>query len=187
MFPKAHACAYVMMALRIAYCKVYYPLAYYAAYFSIRAKGFSYELMCFGKDKLNMHLKDLKSRAASNDPERKLSDKEKDQLYTMRIVQEMLARNYSFLPIDIYRVKADKFQIIDGQLMPSLISIDGLGETAARQIEEGAKGGAFLSKEDVMIRCHIGQSIIDLLSGLGILNGLPDTNQLSLEDLLSIE
>ena len=187
MFPKAHACAYVMMALRIAYCKVYYPLAYYAAYFSIRAKSFSYELMCFGREKLEMCLKNLKTRSASNDPDKKLSDKEKDQMYVMRICQEMYARNIEFLPIDIYQANATRFRIIDGKLMPSLTSIDGLGEIAAKQIEEGAKGEPFLSKEDMMIRCHVGQSIVELLSGLGLLEGIPDTNQLSLEDLLSAE
>lgn len=185
MFPKAHACAYVMMAFRIAYCKVYYPLAYYAAYFSIRAKAFSYELMCLGKDKLNEHLKVYKQRAASNDPQKKLSDKEENQLYVMRICQEMYARKLEFWPIDIYRAQATKFQIIDGKLMPSLTSIDGLGESAANSIVEGAKGGKFLSKEDMMMRCHIGQSIIDLLSSLNLLEGLSDTNQLSFTDLLS--
>ena len=187
MFPKAHACAYVMMALRIAYCKVYYPQAYYAAYFSIRAKAFSYELMCLGREKLEACLSNLKRRANSNDPAKKLSDKEKDQMYSMRICQEMYARGLEFLPLDIYRAGATRFKIIDGKLMPSLISIDGLGEIAAKQIEEGAKGEPFLSKEDMMIRCHVGKSTVDLLSDLGILAGLPDTNQLSLTDLLSAE
>ena len=187
MFPKAHACAYVMMALRIAYCKVYYPLAYYAAYFSIRAKAFSYELMCLGREKLEACLREYKKRSASNDPARKLSDKEKDQMYSMRICQEMYARGLEFLPIDVYRANATRFRIIDDKLMPSLISIDGLGEIAAKQIEEGAKGEPFLSKEDMMIRCHLGKSTVDLLSDLGILPGLPDTNQLSLTDLLSTE
>lgn len=185
MFPKAHACAYVMMAFRIAYCKVYYPLAYYAAYFSIRAKAFSYELMCLGKQKLNDGLKLYKQRAASNDPAKKLSDKEENQMYVMRICQEMYARGLEFWKIDIYRAKATKFQIIDGKLMPSLTSIDGLGETAATQIEAGAKGEPFLSKEDMMVRCHIGKSTIELLDSLGLLEGLSDTNQLSFTDLFA--
>ena len=182
MFPKAHACAYVMMAFRIAYCKVYYPLAYYAAYFSIRAKAFSYELMCMGKEELNNQLRILKQRSNSSE---KLSDKDENLMYVMRICQEMYARGYEFHKLDIYRAKAMRFQILDGKLMPSLLSIDGLGETAARSIEEGAKGGKFLSKEDFMSRCHVGQSITDLLSGLGILDGLPETNQLSFTDLFT--
>ena len=114
MFPKAHAAAYVMMAYRIAYCKVNYPLAYYAAYFSIRASAFSYELMCQGKEKLEFYLRDYKNRSDS------LSKKDQDTLKDMRIVQEMYARGYEFLPLDIYRAKATKFQIIDGKLMPPL-------------------------------------------------------------------
>lgn len=182
MFPKAHACAYVMMAFRIAYCKVYYPLAYYAAYFSIRAKAFSYELMCMGKEELNNQLRILKKKSNSSE---KLSEKDENLLYVMRICQEMYARGFEFHKLDIYRAKATKFQIIDGKLMPSLLSIDGLGETAARSIEEGAKAGKFLSKEDFMARCHVGQSISDLLSGLGILDGLPESNQLSFTDMFT--
>ena len=105
MFPKAHAAAYVMMAYRIAYCKINYPLAYYGAYFGIRANAFSYELMCQGKDKLNYYMKDYKRRSDS------LSNKEQDVLKDMKIVQEMYARGYEFLPLDIYKAKATKFQI----------------------------------------------------------------------------
>ncbi|MBO6065782.1 MAG: PolC-type DNA polymerase III, partial [Lachnospiraceae bacterium] len=123
MFPKAHACAYVMMAFRIAYCKVYYPLAYYAAYFSIRAKAFSYELMCMGKEELNNQLRILKQKSNSSE---KLSDKDENLMYVMRICQEMYARGYEFHKLDIYRAKAMRFQILDGKLMPSLLSIDGL-------------------------------------------------------------
>ncbi len=176
MFPKAHAAAYVMMAWRIAYCKVFYPLAYYAAFFSIRASGFSYELMCQGREKLEYYISDYKKRFDS------LSNKEKDTLRDMRIVQEMYARGYEFMPLDIYRAKAARFQIIDGRLMPALNSIDGLGDKVAIQIVEAAGQGAFLSKEDFQIRSKAGKTITDLLSDLGILKGLPETNQLSLFD-----
>ena len=176
MFPKAHAAAYVMMAWRIAYCKVFYPLAYYAAFFSIRASGFSYELMCMGRDKLEHYLADYRKRQDT------LSNKEKDSLRDMRIVQEMYARGYEFMPLDIYRAKAARFQIIDGKLMPPLNSIDGLGDKAAIQIVEAASHGAFLSKEDFMIRSKAGKTITDMLSDLGILAGLPESNQLSLFD-----
>ena len=121
MFPKAHAAAYVMMAWRIAYCKIFYPLAYYAL-FSIRANAFSYEIMCQGRDKLEYYLVDYKKRADT------LSKKAQDTLRDMRIVQEMYARGFDFMPLDIYRAKARDFQIIDGKLMPSLSSIDGLEE-----------------------------------------------------------
>lgn len=176
MFPKAHAAAYVMMAWRIAYCKVFYPLAYYAAFFSIRASGFSYELMCMGREKLEHYLADYKKRQDV------LSNKEKDSLRDMRIVQEMYARGYEFMPLDIYRAEAARFQIIDGRLMPPLNSIDGLGDKAAIQIVEAAAHGAFLSKEDFMIRSKAGKTVTDMLSDLGILAGLPESNQLSLFD-----
>lgn len=176
MFPKAHAAAYVMMAWRIAYCKVFYPLAYYAAFFSIRASGFSYELMCQGREKLEYYLADYKRRADT------LTNKEKDTLRDLRIVQEMYARGYEFMPIDIYRAKAARFQIIDGKLMPSIHSIAGLGDKAAVQIVEAAAQGVFLSKEDFQTRSKVGKTITDMLSDLGILQGLPETNQLSLFD-----
>ncbi|MCI9568326.1 MAG: PolC-type DNA polymerase III [Lachnospiraceae bacterium] len=177
MFPKAHAAAYVMMAWRIAYCKVFYPLAYYAAFFSIRANGFSYGLMCLGRDKLEFHLADYKRRLDS------LSKKEQDTLRDMRIVQEMYARGYEFMPMDLYRAKARQFQIIDDKLMPSINSIDGLGEKAADSIEEAAKDGAFLSKEDFRNRAKVGKTLCDLMAELGILKDLPESNQLSLFDL----
>ena len=142
MFPKAHAAAYVMMAWRIAYCKVFYPLAYYAAYFSIRATGFSYELMCRGKDRLENYMKDYKKRKDT------LSNKEQDVFKDMRIVQEMYARGFDFMPLDIYRAHPNRFQIIDGKLMPAINSIDGLGDNAAIYISEAAKDGPFLSKDD---------------------------------------
>ena len=178
MFPKAHAAAYVMMAWRVAYCKVFYPLAYYAAYFSIRASGFTYKLMCQGRDKLEYHLAEYKSRSDS------LSKKEQDTLRDMRIVQEMYARGFEFMPIDIYRAKARNFQIIDGKLMPSLSSIDGLGEKAADAIVFAAEDGKFLSKEDFINRTKVTKTVCDLMAELGILTGLPESNQLSLFDMV---
>ncbi len=180
MFPKAHAAAYVMMAFRIAYFKVYYPLAYYAAYFSIRASAFSYELMCLGQERLEYHLKDYKNRNAQN----LLSKKEEDTLKDMKIVQEMYARGFDFEPIDIYKVQAHKFQIMDGKLMPSLSSIDGLGEKAADSIVEAARTGKFLSKDDFRERTKVSTTLTDLMSDLGILKDLPESNQLSLFDMI---
>ena len=177
MFPKAHAAAYVMMAWRIAYCKVFYPLAYYASFFSIRANGFSYELMCQGRDKLEYYLADYRKRIDT------LSKKEQDTLRDMRIVQEMYARGFDFMPIDIYRAKARHFQIIDGKLMPSLSSIDGLGEKAADAVVDSVKDGAFLSREDFRNRTKVSKTVCDLMGDLGLLFELPESNQLSLFDL----
>ncbi len=178
MFPKAHAAAYVMMAWRIAWCKVFHPLAYYTAYFSIRADAFSYSLMCMGKEKLDRHIEDYKTR----DKAKLLSPKEEETLKDMRLVQEMYARGFEFLPIDLFKVKARNFQIIDGKIMPSLTSIDGLGESAAETIEIAAANGPFRSKDDFKQRAKVGQSVTDLLDSLGILGNLPESNQLSLFD-----
>ncbi len=177
MFPKAHAAAYVMMAYRIAYCKINYPLAYYGAYFGIRADAFSYELMCQGKERLKYHLDEYNRRSDS------LSKKEQDTVKDMRIVQEMYARGYDFTPMDIYRAKASKFLIVDGKLMPPLISIEGLGEKAAEAVEEASKDGPYLSLDDFRQRTKASKTVIDYMVKLGILEGLPESNQLSLFDL----
>ncbi len=177
MFPKAHAAAYVMMAWRIAYCKINYPLAYYAAFFSIRASAFSYEIMCQGKERLAFYIADYKRRSD------KLSKKEQDTVKDMRIVQEMYARGFEFLPVDIYKAQAHKFQIMDGKLMPALSTIEGLGDKAADQLYEAAKDGPFLSKDDLKTRSKLSRSVIDLMGDLGLLGDMPESNQLSLFDL----
>ena len=178
MFPKAHAAAYVMMAWRIAYCKVNYPLAYYAAYFSIRASAFSYELMCQGQRHLENVMADYKRRSDT------LSKKEQDAYKDMKIVQEMYARGFEFVPIDIFTAQSRLFQVVDGKLMPSLNSIDGLGEKAADAIVEAAKDGPFLSKDDFRQRTKASKTIVDLMSDLGLLGNLPESNQISLFDFV---
>ena len=111
-----------------------------------------------------------------------LSKKEQDTLRDMRIVQEMYARGFSFVPLDIYRAKARHFQIADGKLMPSLSSIDGLGEKAADAIVEAVKDGRFLSREDFRNRTKVSKTVCDLMGDLGLLSDLPESNQLSLFD-----
>ena len=177
MFPKAHAAAYVMMAYRIAYCKINYPLAYYAAYFGIRADAFSYEIMCQGKEKLQYYIDDYNRRSDS------LSKKEQDTMKDMHIVQEMYARGLEFLPLDIYRASATKFQIIDGKLMPPLSSIDGMGDKAAEAVEEASKDGPYLSRDDFRQRTKASKTVIDYMAELGLLTGLPESNQLSLFEM----
>ena len=176
MFPKAHAAAYVMMAWRIAYCKVFYPLAYYAAYFSIRATSFNYELMCQGKEKLEHYMRDYERRRDT------LTKKELDTIKDMKIVQEMYARGFQFCPMDLNIVKARHFQIIDGKLMPALSAIDGLGEKAADGVVEAVKDGPFLSKDDFRQRSKVSKSVADLMGDLGILGGIPESNQMSIFD-----
>ena len=176
MFPKAHAAAYVMMAWRIAYCKVFYPLAYYAAYFSIRATAFSYELMCQGKEKLEGYMHEYEKRKDE------LSKKEQDTYKDMRLVQEMYARGFEFLPLDIYKSEPHHFQIVDGKLLPALNTIDGLGDNAAVAIAEAAKDGIFLSKDDFRERTKVSKTTIVLMSDLGLFGDMPESNQLSLFD-----
>ena len=178
MFPKAHAAAYVMMAYRIAYCKLNYPLAYYAAYFGIRASAFSYELMGQGKDKLLYHMKEYKRRAELN----QLSKKDQDTLKDMKNVLEMYARGFEFLPIDIYESAATKFKIVDGKLLPPLNTIEGMGDKAAEAVEIASKNGPYLSKDDFRQRTKVSKTVIDLMDEMGLLGDLPETNQLSLFD-----
>ena len=178
MFPKAHAAAYVMMAYRIAYCKINYPLAYYAAYFGIRASAFSYELMGQGKEKLLYHMKEYKRRAELN----QLSKKDQDTLKDMKNVLEMYARGFDFLPIDIYKSKASKFQIVGDKLRPPFNTIDGMGDKAAEAMEIAAKDGPYLSKDDFRQRTKVSKTLVDLMADMGLLGDLPETNQLSLFD-----
>ena len=176
MFPKAHAAAYVMMAWRIAYCKVNYPLAYYAAFFSIRASAFSYELMCQGQKHLESVMADYKRRSDV------LSKKEQDAARDMKVVQEMYARGFDFVPIDIFSAQSRSFQVVDDKIMPSLNSIDGLGEKAADAIVEAAKDGPFLSKDDFRQRTKVSKTVVDLMDDLKLLGDLPESNQISLFD-----
>jgi DNA polymerase-3 subunit alpha (Gram-positive type) len=176
MFPKAHAAAYVMMAWRIAWYKVNYPAEYYTAFFSIRASAFSYEMMCFGKEKVLFYIESISKIDKS-----KRTAKDEDKLRDLKLVLEMYARGIEFIPIDIYKADDIRFQIFDGKIMPSFASIEGMGEKAAKQLKEAAKAGTFISKEELQARSKIGKSAIEKLSELGILDGMPDTNQLTFD------
>lgn len=176
MFPKAHAAAYVMMGWRIAYCKIFHPLAYYAAYFSIRATAFSYEIMCQGKEKLEYFMDDYERRKDT------LSKKEQDTYKDMKIVQEMYARGFEFVPIDIYKANAHTFQMKGDKLMPALDTIEGLGDRAADAVVAAAEEGEFLSLDDFRNRTKVTASTIDLMNDLGLFGKLPQSNQMSLFD-----
>lgn len=178
MFPKAHAAAYVMMAWRVAYCKVFYPKEYYTAYYSIRADGFDYDKMCFGLDKLRYHIKEYMSIP-------KPTNTEALCLRDMRICEEMYARGIEFAPIDVYKAKASSFQITDdGRIMPSFSCMAGLGEAVAQGIEEGARAGQFLSKDDFINRTRCPKAFAEKFSELGILGDIPSSNQMSIFDLV---
>ena len=199
MFPKAHAAAYVMMAWRIAWCKINRPLEYYCAFFSIRAKGFSYEMMCMGKARCEEYLQEFRKKLGGDtdtgdddeskdkggeDDGGKGSAKDKLIYRDLRITQEMYARGFEFMPIDLYRGKASSFQVIDGRIMPAFTSIDGLGDKNAELIEYEAGKGPFLSKDDFATRTKTSRTMVETLTRLGILEGLTDSNQMSLFDLM---
>ena len=176
MFPKAHAVAYVMMGFRVAWFKIHYPLAYYAAFFTIRATAFDYEMMCQGKEKLERHIKECK---ANPNP----TAKDKDTLRDLKIVQEFYARGFEFLPIDLYRSEAVKFTIVDGKLLPPFSCIGGMGGIAAEALALAAKDGPFISKDDIKQRAKVSGSTLDTMGELGLLGDLPESNQLSIFDL----
>ncbi|SDB10772.1 DNA polymerase-3 subunit alpha [Pseudobutyrivibrio sp. YE44] len=178
MFPKAHAAAYVMMAWRVAYCKINYPLAYYAAFFSIRAGGFDYEKCCQGKARAEQEIKNLK---ALPNP----SATDKDALIALRLVQEMYARGFEFLPMDLYQSDSRYFKIVDGKLLPPFNVISGMGDKAAEQLQIAAAQGKFLSLDDIKDRGKVSQTIIDKMVELDIIKDLPQSNQLSLSDFFS--
>ncbi|MDO4619790.1 MAG: PolC-type DNA polymerase III [Lachnospiraceae bacterium] len=176
MFPKAHAAAYVMNAFRIAYYKIHYPLAYYAAFFSIRAKTFNYEKMCQGPETLEYYADLIR-----NNPNP--TAKDKDEFDDMKLVREMYARGFSFHRLDIYKAKATRCQIIDGKIMPALNSVGGMGDTQAMAVEREAARAPFLSKDDFRTRTKVSKTIIDLLEEQGVLKDIPESNQISLFDL----
>ncbi len=176
MFPKAHAAAYVMMAFRIAWFKVHIPTAYYATYFSIRAKAFDAESMIFGKEKVKAKMQEI--QALGNDA----GPKDKDMYDDLEIVLEMYERGIKFLPIDLYKSDATKFQVEEEGIRPSINSISGMGTVAAEGITNAAKEKPFNSVEDVKKRSKIGNAAIDLLRKFDCLRGLPESDQMSFFD-----
>ncbi|WP_019227176.1 DNA polymerase III subunit alpha [Sedimentibacter sp. B4] len=179
MFPKAHAAAYVMMAFRIAWFKVHIPEAYYAAYFSIRAKAFDAEFMINGKEVVKEKLKEID--ALGNDA----SNKDKDMYDDLELVLEMYERGYKFLPIDLYKSHATQFQLEEGGIRPPLNSISGMGTVAAEGIFNAAHGEEELkSIDDLRKSAKIGNAAIELLKKFGCLKGLPESDQLSFLDVI---
>ena len=180
MFPKAHAVAYVTMAYRIAWYKIYHPLAYYAAYFSIRASTFSYEKMCFGRERLKEFLDPLRERYDNEETRRHMTHLEKENYRDMRLVEEFYARGFQFLPIDLYRARAQRVLLVDGMLMPPLSSIEGLGDKVAENIVKEAAESPFLSKEDFRRRTKTAKTMVETLDRLQILQALPESDQFRL-------
>ena len=177
MFPKAHAAAYVMMAFRIAWFKVHIPKAYYATYFSIRAKAFDSEFMIFGKEKVKEKMKEIEIMGYDAAP------KDKDMYDDLEIVLEMYERGFKFLPIDLYKSHATKFQVEEDGIRPSINSISGMGNVAAEGISNASKEKPFNSIEDVRKRSKIGNAAIELLRKFDCLKGLPESDQMCFFDM----
>ena len=175
LFPKAHAVAYVMMAFRIAWFKVHYPLAFYAAYFYRRSQkgGFDAVLMTHGKETVMANIDAIEKNEDA-------TAKDEDLLTTLEVAYEYYLRGFDFLPIDIYESHATKFLIKDGKLLPPFVAISGLGENAAIDLMEGRKGKTFLSIEEVAAACpKVSKTHIQMLKDAGAFGSLPDTSQVS--------
>ena len=174
MFPKAHAAAYVTNAFRIAWFKVHQPLAYYAAYFSIRADEFDSDCMIFGKEKVKNKMKEIDLQGNN------ATVKDKNMYSILELVLEMYERGYEFLPMDLYKSHASKFLVEEGKIRPPLNSIPGLGTVAAEGIAKAREEGKFMSIDDLKIRSKVGNSVTDLLKKYGCLEGMSQSNQMSL-------
>ena len=178
MFPKAHAAAYVMMALRVAYFKVHHPIYYYCAYFSIRAKAFDIKTMGAGLDAIKRKMQEIAEKRKNNEA----SNVEIDLYTTLEIVNEMWERGFKFGKLDLYRSDATEF-IIDGDtLIPPFVAMDGLGENVAKQLVRARKEGEFLSKTELRKRGGLSSTLVEKMDEMGILGNMPEDNQLSLFD-----
>lgn len=179
MFPKAHAAAYVMMAFRIAWFKVHIPEAYYAAYFTIRAKAFDAEFMINGKEVVKQKMREIEAQG------NEAANKDKDMYDDLELVLEMYERGFKFLPIDLYKSHATKFLLEDEGLRPPFSSISGMGTVAAEGIYNAVRSEELIkSIDDLRKRAKIGNAAIDLLKKFNCLNGLPESDQLSFFDVI---
>ena len=174
MFPKAHAAAYVLMGVRVAYFKVHHPILYYAAYFTVRAEDFDLEAMAKGSATIRTKIDEINGKGLD------ASTKEKNLLTVLELALEMCERGYSFKNVDLYRSSASEFIIDGNSLIPPFNAIPGLGTNAAYNIVKAREEGEFLSKEDLQQRGKVSKTIMEYLDNQGCLESLPDQNQLSL-------
>ncbi|KHE71971.1 PolC-type DNA polymerase III [Halobacillus sp. BBL2006] len=174
MFPKAHAAAYVLMAVRIAYFKVHYPIYFYAAYFTVRAGDFELDTMVKGSDAIRRRLEEIQSKGLDATP------KEKNLMTVLELSLEMCERGYRFKNVDLYESSATDFLVEGNALIPPFNAVDGLGTNAAINIVKAREEGEFLSKQDLRERSRISKTVLEYLDNFGCLEGMPDENQLSL-------
>ena len=180
MFPKAHAVAYVTMAVRVGYFKVYYPLEFYAVWFSVRCKAYDIKAMLGGLESIIAKYEEIKRKKANRTE--KISPKEKDLFNMLKVAIEMFERGYKFDNIDLYKSKATEF-VVDHEnkaLIPPFTVLDGLGENAALSVVEARKDGKFTTKEALLQRTKLNSTNVDDLTELGVLDGLGDTEQMTL-------
>ncbi len=178
MFPKAHAAAYVMMALRIAWFKVNYPVDFYIAYFTVRADLFDATLMTKGVDKVKEEMRKLSMKSAG------MTANEKALYTILELCLEMYERGITFLPVDLYKSHARKFQNIDGAILPPLNAFAGVGDAAADALMEAAKNGPFLSQDDLKNRSGANKAVIETLAENGVLKGIPESSQIGFFDMM---
>ncbi|MBR3935588.1 MAG: PolC-type DNA polymerase III, partial [Oscillospiraceae bacterium] len=172
MFPKAHAAAYQIGAIRLAYFKVYHPVEFYAAIFTVRGDDLDGGIVMKGHEAVKRRIKEMRAMES-------LNKGEEDQLTMLEVANEMLARGVEVLPVDLYKSSATKYIPEDGKLRLPFVSLKGLGANAAKPLEEAGKKGEYLSVDDVSARAGIGSGVMDILRTNGVLKGLPESRQMS--------
>lgn len=178
MFPKAHAAAYVMMAFRIAWFKVYYPESFYVTYFTVKADDFDADLIVFGQDKVKNKIKELEQLGNN------ITQKERNILTILEVANEAYARGIKFLPVDIYESDPIKFLITNKGIRPPLIALQGLGKAAAQNIGEARYEMRFISKDNLVTRAKISKTVVEILESHGCLKKLPESSQISIFELV---
>jgi DNA polymerase-3 subunit alpha (Gram-positive type) len=174
MFPKAHAAAYVIAAIRLGFFKLYYPVEFYSVLLSVRQGEFDLESAIAGIDSVKLKIDQLRQKGN----ERNVKDD--DLYYSLQITYELLARGYEFLPVDLYKSDAMKYKVEGGKIRLPFCSIKGIGLTAAEHLQKSAKGHTYISIEDIAVKSGISKTVIETMNSYGIFKDLPQKNQLSL-------
>ena len=180
MFPKAHAAAYVMSAIRLGWYKIHYPMEFYAAFLSVAPGGFDAAIVLRGKDYVRRVIDDIGKKSPQD-----TTQKDKELVSTLQLVEESLARGIRYLPPDLYKSDYKYFLPEDGKIRMPFIALGGLGETAAQKIVEARADGEFFSVEDLRNRAGLSKSVVELLREIGALKNMSETNQFSFFDSMT--